>query len=292
MKKLMLAIAISISLATPLAAQALDSVTPVPGEAVSPDQAMRDVSRAARSVPEKEDDEDVQKEQLRQQMMEEAAKNYGVQMGRYNRWIALEGLMNDQAITLDQSFMFSRLYLRGGTLQPPVLDAADDYRAIEDDGRLRRLVDKTYRTLVQARFRNIPLTWRDFLLVEDLSRPPLPRDTVLPISSADQKRWRAAMESGWEEGRAMANDEFDLRLEALQRAFRGMVLYGLLARHGMIEPPKVIERLPGDVITSEKGDEMLIGTREEIISQNAFFVGTPNRWKPLDYGFREPGERH
>ncbi|WP_455233552.1 type IV secretory system conjugative DNA transfer family protein [Geopseudomonas aromaticivorans] len=285
MKKLLLALAISAAI--PFSTYAAE---PVDTEQLSQDAAMREVTRAAGSVPDKPDAEE-QQEALRLKMMGEAARNYGVQMGRYNRWLALEEVQNARAIELDQAFMFSKLYLRGGTLQPPVLDVAEDYRAIEDDGKLRRLVDKTYRTLVQARFRNTALSWRDFLLVEDLAKPPLPRESLLPANGSEQDSWKKEMEAGWEEGRGMANDEFDLRLEALQRAFRGMVLYGLLARHGMIEPPKVIERRPGEVLTNDNGDEMLIGTREEIISQDAFFVGQPNRWKPLDYGFPSPGAR-
>ncbi|WAT32085.1 type IV secretory system conjugative DNA transfer family protein [Pseudomonas sp. GXZC] len=260
-------------------------------EAISPEQALLEVKKKAKEAPSPTMDDDKRQELARIQLMSEAGRNYGVQLGRYNRWLAQARLLDNQAVQLDQSFPFGRLYLRSGTLQPPILDSAEDYRAIEDDGRLRKLVDKNFRTMVQARFRNTALTWRDFLLPDDMVKPPLPRETLLPRTSEESERWDKAMREGWEEGRSMAIDEADLRLEALQRGFRGMVLYRLLALHGMIDPPQVIERRPGEVITSESGDELLIGVREEIISKDAYFVSEPGRWKALDYGFKAPGEK-
>jgi defect-in-organelle-trafficking protein DotC len=259
-------------------------------EFISPEQAFAEVKDQAREVPTSEMDEDEIAAINRMRILEDAGRNYGVQMGRYNRWQSQIDLFNKQAVTLDRGFPFGRLYLRNGVLQPPVLDSAEDFRAIEDDGRLRRLVDKSYRTLVQARFRNYPLTWRDFLLPENMAKPPMPRESLLPRTDEEQKRWNAAMLEGWDQGRDMAIDEADLRVEALQRGFRGIVLYRLLALHGMIDPPKVIERDNGSVIGSETGDELLIGVQEELISQDAYFVSEPGRWKSADYGFVEPGE--
>ncbi|WP_415384882.1 type IV secretory system conjugative DNA transfer family protein [Pseudomonas aeruginosa] len=284
-------LAIHLAVVMTLLAGQVQAADSSPSEAVSPEQALLDVQKKAREAPDPSMDEDERQEIARLQLMTEAGRNYGVQMGRYNRWLAQVEFLNQQSMKLDQGFPFGRLYLRSGTLQPPILDSAEDYRAIEDDGRLRRLVSKNYRTLVQARFRNSPLSWRDFLLPDDAGRPPLPRETLLPRSAKETELWEKAMREGWGEGRAMAIDEFDLRLEALQRGFRGMVLYRLLALHGMIDPPKVIERRPGDVVTSESGDELLIGVREELISQDAYFVSEPGRWKALDYGFTAPGEK-
>lgn len=258
---------------------------------ISQEEALAEVKAKAKETPTSEMDEDEVEKLNRLKLIDEAGRNYGVQLGRYNRWLAQVDLLNKQAITLDQGFPFARLYLRGGTLQPPILDSADDYRAIEDEGKLRRLVKTSYRTLVQARFRNNPLSWRDFLLPDDLAPPPLPREALLPRNGEEEARWSKAMKEGWEEGRLMAIDEGDLRLEALQRGYRGMILYRLMALHGMIDPPKVIERKPGEVITSDSGDEMLVGVQEEIISQDAYFVSEPGRWKPVDYGFVEPGNK-
>nr|WP_019364783.1 type IV secretory system conjugative DNA transfer family protein [Pseudomonas luteola] len=259
--------------------------------AVSADEAMAEIKQKARETPTADMSDDKRAELTKQQLMSEAGHNYGVQLGRYNHWLALIDAMDRTAIKLDQAFPFGRLYLRNGTLQPPILDAGEDYRSIEDEGRLRRLVKQNYRTLVQARFKNAPMTWRDFMLPDDLAKPPLPRETMLPQNSPQTELWDRAMRSGMEQGRQMARDECDLRTEALQRAFRGLLLYRFLARQGMVEPPKVIERKPGEVITNQKGDELLVGVQEEVISQDAYFVAEPGRWKPIDYGFVEPGER-
>jgi hypothetical protein len=283
---------IALLLALMLGSAALQAqASTAPEGAISQTEAMNEVKQRAKIAPTADMDEDERAELNRRSLMSEAGRNYGVQMGRYNRWLSQTAFLDKQAMTLDQGFPFARLYLRGGTLQPPILDSAEDYRAIEDDGRLRRLVSKNYRTLVQARFRNNALSWRDFMLPDDIAKPPLPRETLLPRNGEETDLWSKAMSEGWAEGREMAIAEFDLRLEALQRGFRGMVLYRLLALHGMIDPPKVIERRPGEVITSENGDELLIGVREELISQDAYFVSEPGRWKALDYGFTEPGER-
>ncbi|HFD3781005.1 TPA: type IV secretory system conjugative DNA transfer family protein [Pseudomonas aeruginosa] len=255
----------------------------------SQDDAMKGVEAAARSA-EATSNKDNAEEAMRQKAMLDAARNYGVQMGRYTRWMRLQTVTDYAAVELDQGFRFQALYLRNGTLQPPVLDMADEYQAIEDGGRMRKMVEKTYRTLVQARFRNTPLSWRDFLIPEELAPPPMPRDSLLP-QGKEKDLWRERMTEGWAEGESMATDEFELRVEALQRAFRGMVLYRLLARHGMIQPPRVVEHRPGEVLTNDSGDRMLIGTREEVVAQDSYFVAEPDRWKPLDYGFVSPVEK-
>ncbi len=138
-------LAIHLAVVMTLLAGQVQAADSSPSEAVSPEQALLDVQKKAREAPDPSMDEDERQEIARLQLMTEAGRNYGVQMGRYNRWLAQVEFLNQQSMKLDQGFPFGRLYLRSGTLQPPILDSAEDYRAIEDDALCPRTTGHWFR---------------------------------------------------------------------------------------------------------------------------------------------------
>ena len=83
----------------------------------------------------------------------------------------IENALFERSDMLTRVFNFKPMYLDNGLLQPPVLDVSDNVINISDGGQTRELVHKVYRVLVPANFRQRPLNWQSFLLVDNLSKP-------------------------------------------------------------------------------------------------------------------------
>lgn len=243
----------------------------------SADEAVKTVLDAADVEAPKEDGATL----LRRTALREAAQVYGSQSGWAARWRVLE----DELIKRDQKladvFRFNTFYLRGGVLQPPILDVGADVSIIKNDGNLQQLVDRVYRVLVPARLTHTPLTWRDFLLPNGSQAVAPPRETLLPKDLLDRKMWDEGVRAGWVQGENQANEEFRERLTALNNAFHGMALYTMLAMRGMIEPPQVVESNEGTDASAD-GKTLAINRRERVIQKESYFVGDPGRWKPID----------
>jgi defect-in-organelle-trafficking protein DotC len=181
---------------------------------------------------------------------------------------------------LSDVFRFNTFYLRGGVLQPPILDVGADVSIIKEGGNLQQLVDRVYRVLVPARLTLTPLTWRDFLLPSDPHAVAPPRETLLPKDTADRKLWEQGVRAGWTQGKHQADEEFTERLTALNNAFQGMALYTMLAMRGMIEPPQLMETDEGTEASSD-GKTLAINRRQRVIAKESYFVSDPGRWQPL-----------
>ncbi len=246
--------------------------------ATSPEEALAPVMKAARETPA---DERTDESALRREAQSAAAATYGSQAGRVARWQAIIGQLNQRDAELMRSFPFHALYLEGGALQPPILDAGRDISQINSEGTIRQLVDRVYRVTVPARFTHAPLTWRDFLLPDDLRSPAFPRETLLPRDEAEKTRWERVVKESWVTGEAQADEEFRLRVAALNSAFQGMVLYDMLAMRGMVEPPQVVRVKGPPASASEDGRRMEVGYRQDVIARATYFVADPNRWKPV-----------
>jgi len=255
------------------------AVMPLAVMAASPrsaDDAVAAVLDSAKSDTSNED----AAERLRRDALREAAQVYGTQSGWAARWRALESELMERDQTLSDVFRFSAFYLRGGVLQPPILDVGADVSVIKEGGNLQQLVDRVYRVLVPARLTHTPLTWRDFLVPSDPHVVAPPRETLLPKDTTDRALWEQSVRAGWTQGERQANEEFSERLTALNNAWQGMALYTMLAMRGMIEPPQLMETSEGTEASSD-GKTLAINRRERVIARESYFVSDPGRWQPL-----------
>ena len=64
----------------------------------------------------------------------------------------------------------------------------------------------------------------------------------MPEDSAQRKVWEDALKKGWQEGRENADLTLEASMNQLTRDYRGMMLYSLLWRRGMISRPEVSEQ--------------------------------------------------
>ena len=88
--------------------------------------------------------------------------------------------------------------------------------------------------------------------------------------------------SEWGQGVLEANSEFNTRLDSLNNAYQGMVLYTMLAMRGMVAPPHIVKTTK-TVRSATDGQTMAVGIHKQVISKNSYFVARPNRWKPVYY---------
>jgi defect-in-organelle-trafficking protein DotC len=107
----------------------------------------------------------------------------------------------------------------------------------------------------------------------------------LPKDSDEKEIWKNAISEGFNQGVEQANQEFSVRLSALNNAYQGMALYTFLAMRGQVEPPKVVI-LNQAVENQGDGQKMAVGIQKQVITQNSYFVAEPNHWKPIHYPFK------
>ena len=219
---------------------------------------------------------------LRDEAIGRAAVVYGAQSGRYYRWKQLQSLLMARAHLLSRVFNFGALYVDHGLVQPPVLDMSSQVTHLSNSGQMRELINNVYRVLIPATFQSRPITWQSFLLPDSLSVPASPRAALLPRNTHEKSLWMQRIRTGWGQGIVEANSEFDTRLDSINNAYQGMVLYTMLAMRGMVAPPQLIITTK-TVERAADGQQMAVGVHEQVISKKSYFVAAPNRWKPVYY---------
>ena len=100
----------------------------------------------------------------------------------------------------------------------------------------------------------------------------------------EQDIWKNTIKKGFEQGIQQANQEFSVRVSALDNAYQGMFLYTLLAMRGQVAPPRVVISTKG-VSKASDGQKMAVGVQKEVISQKSYFVSQPNYRKPIQYPY-------
>lgn len=219
---------------------------------------------------------------MRDEAIGRAGVVYGAQSGRYYRWKQIQTLLIKRANLLSRVFDFGAMYLDNGLVQPPVLDMSSNVTSISNSGQMRELVNNVYRVIIPATFKPRPITWQYFLLPDSLSTPSSPRAALLPRNDHEKALWVRMIRKGWGQGIIEANSEFATRLDSLNNAYQGMVLYTMLAMRGMVAPPRVVKTMK-TVENATDGQKMAVGVHDQVISKNSYFVAEPNRWKPVFY---------
>ncbi|WP_252387416.1 type IV secretory system conjugative DNA transfer family protein, partial [Escherichia coli] len=212
----------------------------------------------------------------RRQMLTDAGRTLGFRGGKAQRSWELIQALNARESTLNALYDFRPLISREGWL-PPVIDEAQDVAHIQPDQI--RTASRVWTILRPERFVSNPPGWRDWLL-RGLSTTATPgtEGRVVPEDRAQRRLWENALRQGWQEGR----DNADLTLEAnqkrLTRDYRGMMLYALLWRQGMITRPDVTEQR--QTVTGN-GRKLITGDHVRRLKTHAEFTLQKSRWRPV-----------
>ncbi|EJF0241873.1 type IV secretory system conjugative DNA transfer family protein [Salmonella enterica subsp. enterica serovar Liverpool] len=211
----------------------------------------------------------------RWQMLTEAGKTLGFRGGKAQRsWELTQALMARDS-TLSALFDFRPLISPEGWL-PPVVDEAQDVAHITPDQI--RTSSRVWSIIRPERFVSNPPGWRDWLL-KGLATTATPgtEGRVVPEDSAQRDVWETALRQGWKEGRENADMTLEANMNRLTRDYRGMMLYALLWRQGMITRPEVAEQM--QTVTGT-GQKMITGDRVRRLKTHAAFELQKSRWRP------------
>ena len=213
--------------------------------------------------------------ETRWQMLTDAGKTLGFRGGKAQRAWELTQALNARESTLNALYDFRPLISPEGWL-PPVIDEAQDVAHITPDQI--RTSSKVWTIIRPERFVSNPPGWRNWLL-RGLATTATPgsEGLVVPEDSAQRQVWEDALREGWQEGRDNADMTLEANMNQLTRAYRGMMLYSLLWRQGMISRPEVSDQ---QQTVTGTGQKLVTGDRIRRLKTHAAFELQKSRWRP------------
>lgn len=222
------------------------------------------------------------KKDLRHEALREAALSWGMRRGLVEQSREIEDFVRKQGEILAKIYNFKSLLLElssGVFLQPPVIIEADEGISLEENGRVATLAHKTYRIIDNARLVISARGWEEYLTLPLDAVDPPPR-VLFPRTSEEEEAWQLFLAEGQEQGRQQGREIFEENLARLECDFNGQVLYCLLLRQHLVNPPYVAEKSRG--IT---GDNVVlrIGDQEVRVTADAAFQQRKEKWQPQIY---------
>lgn len=210
----------------------------------------------------------------RYQMLTETGQTLGFRGGRAQRAWELRQALETRDSSLNALYDFRPLLSPEGWL-PPVIDEARDVAHIT--GEQIRTANTVWSIVVPERFVSNPPGWRSWLLTGLSTETTAPDPAVIPEDSDQRKVWERAVRKGWEDGRVAADHILEANFNRLARDYRGMMLYALLRRQGMISGPQVT-----DTVQSVTGtrDKLVTGDRVRRLKTHAGFELNKTHWRP------------
>jgi defect-in-organelle-trafficking protein DotC len=212
--------------------------------------------------------------QMRYTSLKDSAMSLGAQSGLAWRAKQVNAVLKKNELQLNHAYNFAQLLLNHNVI-PPVLVEANTTLNLSDPNTIR-LSEKIYKIQSQARFVTAPPLWRDYLWM-NYPTPPVPDNSILPKTKAEQEIWKHYVAVGWQNGIEQANNIFHENLSRLNRDFKGMILYRKLYRENMVSAPFVAKTELG--ITGNSS-EMNIGDRVLRITALPQLNLQANTWKP------------
>lgn len=211
----------------------------------------------------------------RWQMLSDAGRTLGFRGGKAQRSWELIQALNSRDSTLSALFDFRPLISPEGWL-PPVIDEAKDVAHITQDQI--RTSSHVWSIVRPERFVSNPPSWRDWMMKGmATSATPGTEGSVVPEDSTQRKIWENAMRQGWQEGRENADLTLEANMNRLTRDYKGMMLYSLLWKQGMITRPEIVDQ--SQTVTGN-GKKMVTGDRVRRLKTHATFDLQKNHWRP------------
>lgn len=213
--------------------------------------------------------------ETRRQLLEESGRTVGFRGGKAERAWELRQKLDSRRLRLDLLYDFRTLISTEGWL-PPVIDEALDVAHITP-GEIRT-GNHVYEIIASERFVSNPPSWRTWLLMGLATSTSGPEMSVMPENSVQKDLFHKAIRKGWEEGRISADHTLEANFNRLNRDYRGMLLYSLLLRQGLITRPVVT-----DLQQTVTGDsqKMTTGDRVRKLKEKAGFVPDKTKWQPV-----------
>jgi len=182
---------------------------------------------------------------LRIKIIREAAYSIGSQHGLYWQMDILKNRISDLEEGFDNVYSAPLKSLmikyKNYYIVPPVINSTNGGMRKNDNGRVLRIAQQTYRIIQDPYFVINPPSWRDYFILNS----PVPHkvnQALLPNTDEEQSVWRKAVNKGWRAGIAQANSILQTQVARITRDIIGMVNFHLLRAKNMISEPEVIAR--------------------------------------------------
>lgn len=216
--------------------------------------------------------------EIRMEGLKDAALSYGARAGLAARTYEIRQTLMQKEVYLDRIYDFKRLLIpaqSGLLIEPPIITESLDAMLIENQGQTAAVADRIYNINVNAQIVAAPRNWRNYLERDwgDIDPPP---SVLYPTSDEEKAFWLNALQQGWKEGYAQADDIFQADLDQLNRDFQGMIRYRMLLAQGVVSPPYTLQVDRG---VTGGGDEMRVGDR-------ALAITGPSELQTEAYGWR------
>lgn len=253
----------------PEALQALEEMSSDHPEVVVADQ--KD------AAAQKEIEDGQKKQDLRYTTIKETAMMVGIQTGVKWRYDQINVELERISQNLDSIYDFSMLVEHNGQVLPPIIQEA--HNALQIKSTIESLSSQiVYRILQDAQIISVQPTWRQYLyksfaVIEEINH------ILLPQNDVEQKMWAAAANRGWEIGVKQADRVFDANLSALDRDYRGLLTYKMLAMQNVISVPMVAE---GDLGIQIRNKTLDVNQRVFRITNSAGF-NKEDEWTPIGH---------
>lgn len=214
---------------------------------------------------------------IRIKALKETALTIGAQSGLAYRSKQIDQTLDQNNKQLSQIFNFNGLMLNHNIL-PPVLTQSNQSLNLSSPDVIR-ISDHTYKIIQQARFVTTPPTWRDYLWL-NFTTPTLPDRTLLPKNDQEREIWVNYIDLGWQNGIKQADDIYANGLAALQRDYKGMMLYRELLDQNMVSKPFVASSNMG-ITSNENNTEIRINDQVLRITAEPSLKANSKQWKPV-----------
>lgn len=173
---------------------------------------------------------------VRKKTMEEAAMAYGAQSALAFYGTRFNAVAEASYKQFDEIYNFNRFILSNNVMPPVIRQSRQDMST--SGMETLRLSDRTIEIVKPARFVTVPPSWRGYVLL-NIHRPDMPDERLWPKTDDEYDKWVAAVNQGWQQGKAQTDALIRHRLGLLKQDYMGIILYHELLAQNMVSKPMV-----------------------------------------------------
>lgn len=165
----------------------------------------------------------------------------GLPYGRYERFKQIQISLDQNRTLFHRIYKVDHLYNEGGLLQPGVALSASNLFQRNDSGTVLENSRQRYELVAQPTLVTQPLDWYTYL-VSPSDLYVVEEDNLGDLkieNKEEQEAFDNAYKSGFAEGMAQAELDFNGRIAALTTVIEGMYTYTDLIHRGLLKAPEV-----------------------------------------------------
>lgn len=209
---------------------------------------------------------------MRDSAISSAASTLAAQKGLVWRTRVINRTLKQIASTLDSAYSFTPLMIQG-RVQPPVITQVRGSFRVKNN-RTAVSSATTWRIIKPAKIVTQPPNWRQYLFRHFKTTDNVNK-ALLPKNAHERKVWARAVARGWKSGVEQANRIFKRDLARLNRDYKGMARFHVLANENIVKVPYMATGKLGIVVN---GKRLSVKQRIFRITQASHFNNHARQW--------------